>query len=77
MPISHFDVTIAAQRRSESRSSGQREHHVVGLIVISFLALPAALLRWVKRRHTRQVLAALDEHQLRDVGLTRAEISKL
>ncbi|HET9536820.1 MAG TPA: DUF1127 domain-containing protein [Mesorhizobium sp.] len=25
------------------------------------------------RRRTRQVLAALDEHQLRDIGLTRAE----
>ena len=41
------------------------------------LALAAIFRRWLKRRHTRQVLAALDEHQLRDIGVTRAEISKL
>ena len=39
-------------------------------------ALPAALVRWLKRRHTRQVLAALDQDQLHDIGLTRAELSK-
>ena len=77
MSISHFDVTISVQRHNESRSDGRRGHHVVGLIVSPFLALPAAVGRWLKRRHTRQVLAALDEHQLRDIGLTRAEISKL
>ncbi len=41
------------------------------------LALPARLARALRRRHTRQVLAALDDHQLRDIGVTRAEISKL
>jgi uncharacterized protein YjiS (DUF1127 family) len=40
-------------------------------------SLATGALRWLRRRHTRQVLAALDDHQLRDIGLTRNELSKL
>ncbi|HEY5166405.1 MAG TPA: DUF1127 domain-containing protein [Pseudolabrys sp.] len=29
--------------------------------------------RWLERRRTRQALADLNEHQLRDIGVTRAE----
>ncbi len=39
------------------------------------LAARAALGLWLKRRRSRQVLAALDNHQLRDIGLTRADIA--
>ena len=38
---------------------------------------PTIVKRWLKRRHTRQVLAALDDHQLRDIGVARDELSKL
>ena len=40
-------------------------------------SLAARAARWLRRRHTRQVLAALDDDQLRDIGLTRNELSKL
>ena len=50
-----------------------REDHFLCLIMDIGLAVRPAIRRWMDRRRTRQVLAALDEHQLRDIGLTRAE----
>ena len=50
-----------------------REDHFLCLIIDAVLAVRLAIRRWLNGRRTRQVLAALDEHQLRDIGLTRAE----
>ncbi len=52
------------------------EDHVFARVPRAMSALTAVVGGWLKRRHTRQVLANLDDHQLRDIGLTRAELSK-
>src|SRR5262245_33153472 len=49
-----------------------RDDHFLCLVMDCVLAVRAAIRRWSDRRHTRQVLAALDEHQLHDIGLSRA-----
>ena len=61
----------------EADRSLSRDDHVLALVKNAVLIIPVAFGRWLKGRHTRQVLAALDEHQLRDIGLRRAELSKL
>jgi uncharacterized protein YjiS (DUF1127 family) len=38
-------------------------------------ALVGSLKEWRNRRRTQRALAELDEHQLRDIGLTRDEAS--
>ena len=35
----------------------------------------AAVSRWITRWRSRQMLAALDNHQLRDIGVSRADIA--
>jgi len=40
------------------------------------LAIPAAFGRWLSRRYTHSLLAALDDRQLRDIGLSREQLSK-
>ena len=50
-----------------------REDHFLCLIMDAVLAVRPAVRQWLNRHRTRQVLAALDDHQLRDIGLTRAE----
>jgi uncharacterized protein YjiS (DUF1127 family) len=52
-----------------------REDHFLCLIMDAVLAVRPAIRRWLNVRRTRQVLAALDEHQLRDIGLTRAKLA--
>jgi uncharacterized protein YjiS (DUF1127 family) len=52
-----------------------REDHLVCFIIDAILAIPAGARRWLMRRRTRELLAALDERQLRDIGLVRADIS--
>ena len=52
-----------------------RDDHIVLLAIDGLLAAHAAINRWFKRWRTRQLLAALDKHQLRDIGLTRADVS--
>jgi len=32
--------------------------------------------RWIERVRQRDALAALDDHQLRDIGITRAEAAR-
>ena len=34
----------------------------------------ATVASWVQRSHGRSELAAMDEHMLRDIGLTRADV---
>jgi len=73
--FSPCSMTTPAQYRSEPIRRLVREDRFLAITTV--LALPATVGRWLKRRHTRQVLAALDEHQLRDIGLTRTELSTL
>jgi uncharacterized protein YjiS (DUF1127 family) len=40
------------------------------------VALRVSLKKWRNRRRTLRALAELDEHQLRDIGLTRDEASR-
>ncbi len=39
-------------------------------------AILRALKRWQSKRATRQILAQLSDHQLRDIGLTRHEANR-
>ena len=50
-----------------------REDHILCLIMDAGLAIQAAVQRRLARRRARQALAGLDEHQLRDIGISRAE----
>ena len=51
-----------------------REDHILCLIMDAGLAVQAAVKRQFARRRTRQALAGLDEHQLRDIGVSRTEV---
>jgi uncharacterized protein DUF1127 len=48
-----------------------RDDHLVLLIIDALLALHARFKKWRNHRRTLRALAELDEHQLRDIGLTR------
>ena len=50
-----------------------REDHILCLIMDAGLAVHAAVKRQFARRRNRQALAGLDAHQLRDIGVSRAE----
>lgn len=52
-----------------------RDYPVLCLVMDAGFAAHAAVSLWFKRWRSRQVLAALDNHQLRDIGLTRADVS--
>ena len=52
-----------------------RDDHLVLLAIDGLLALYASFKRWRKRRQTLRALGKLDERQLRDIGLTRGDIS--
>ena len=48
-----------------------RDDHVVLLVIDTLLALHASFKKWRNRRRTLLALGDLDDHQLRDIGLTR------
>jgi uncharacterized protein YjiS (DUF1127 family) len=48
-----------------------RDDHVVLLAIDALLALRASFKKWRNHRKTLLALADLDDHQLRDIGLTR------
>jgi uncharacterized protein YjiS (DUF1127 family) len=48
-----------------------RDDHIVLLAIDALLALYASFNKWRNRRRTLTALADLDDHQLRDIGLTR------
>ena len=48
-----------------------RDDHVVLLAIDTLLALHASFKKWRNRRRTLLALGDLDDHQLRDIGLTR------
>jgi hypothetical protein len=50
-----------------------RDDHIVLLAIDCLLALHASFENWRHRRQTLRLLAELDEHQLRDIGLTRSK----
>jgi uncharacterized protein YjiS (DUF1127 family) len=55
-------------------SSGQaREDHPIFLVINAVLAAHKTVRRWLDRRRTRLALADLDEHLLRDIGVTPVE----
>jgi|SRR4029450_6408203 uncharacterized protein YjiS (DUF1127 family) len=50
-----------------------RDSHIVLYAVEASITLYASLKEWRNRRRTLRSLADLEEHQLRDIGLTRDE----
>ena len=46
-------------------------NHILLFVVDAIVAVHLAFRRWMGRRRTRRALANLDDHQLRDIGLTR------
>jgi len=59
----------------DAKSISLRDDHIVLLAIDCLLALHARFENWRRRRRTLRALAQLDEHQLRDVGLTRGKTS--
>ena len=49
-------------------------NHVLFLVVDAIVTVHSAFRRWLSRRRTQRALANLDDHQLRDIGLTRGTI---
>ena len=52
-----------------------RDGHVVLLAIDALLALHASFKKWRNRRRTLLALGDLDDHKLRDIGLTRDGIN--
>jgi hypothetical protein len=57
----------------EGRPAPLRDGHIVLVAVDVLAALHASFKQWRNHRRTMRALADLDEHQLRDIGLTREE----
>lgn len=69
---------MSTQYRTPPRAfvrSPLRGCHFIPLAVDGLVALRASLKEWRNRRRTLRALDELDEHQLRDIGLTRDETS--
>ena len=86
--VKHDDVKLTGtspdtRKPGKQRATGKdhseptllRDDHIVLLAIDGLLALHAAVKRYVMRRRTRKILLALDDRQLRDIGLTRDEVS--
>jgi uncharacterized protein YjiS (DUF1127 family) len=58
---------------SKADSGLLREDHILLLVMDLGMAGHAAVKRWWEYWRTRQVLAELNEQQLRDIGVTRAQ----
>ena len=58
----------------ETKAALLRDDHIVLLAIDGLLALHAAMKRYFSQRRTRKILSALDDRQLRDIGLTRDEV---
>ena len=80
--VKHNDVKLfgtntngvdRAPKRNHSPQAPLRDSHLVLLAVDGLVALQASFKKWRNRRQTLRALADLDEHQLRDIGLTRDE----
>jgi uncharacterized protein YjiS (DUF1127 family) len=63
-------VLAALSIKDRARASGRRrsDHWRAWTV-----ALVSIVLRWLERSRSRRALAALNDHALRDIGITRAE----
>ena len=52
-----------------------RDDRFLAFITDAAAALRVAARRWLHRRRTRELLTALDDRQLRDIGLTRDDLA--
>jgi uncharacterized protein YjiS (DUF1127 family) len=52
-----------------------RDGRFLAFITDAAAALRDAARRWLRRRQTRELLTALDDRQLRDIGLTRDDLA--
>ena len=68
--MSTFDLTLPPQPHSAWRRARARTPIRRVAAAWSVVAL------WIERVRQRDALAALDDHQLRDIGLTRAEAAR-
>jgi uncharacterized protein YjiS (DUF1127 family) len=59
-----FDLTLPPQAYAPWRRKEPLPPLVAGLMLIA---------RWIERSRQRRALAALDDHVLRDIGITRVE----
>lgn len=73
-----FCIDRAAPKRNDDKFVGctnspasLRNDHVVLLAIDALVALRAWFKKWRDHRRTLRALGDLDEHQLRDIGLTR------
>jgi uncharacterized protein YjiS (DUF1127 family) len=53
-----------------------RHNHIILPIIDALAALYVSFTQWRARRRTLKALAELDEHQLRDIGLTRGDTTQ-
>ena len=63
--------------RMVAESHAARNRYVANLITSTVKAAAGKIARWHRTRTTRQALAGLDDHLLRDIGLERADIDGL
>jgi uncharacterized protein YjiS (DUF1127 family) len=64
--MSKLALSLDLQKKAAFRDS-----HIVILIVEALASMWVSFKQWRNRRRTLKVLADLDDHQLRDIGLTR------
>jgi uncharacterized protein YjiS (DUF1127 family) len=62
--------------RSKRPPSPLREDHIVLMAIDAVLALHQAVKRYFEHHRTRRALAKLDDHLLRDIGVTRSQASR-
>jgi len=60
-----FNLYLPQQLYSTWRTQPKPVHPVAAAWLL--------LARWIDRRRQRKVLAGLDDHQLRDIGITRLD----
>lgn len=88
--VNHDDIRLFGGRATEHserkpkekcnkplvvKSPPLRDSHIVLLAVDVLVALHAASRKWLNHRRTLKALEELDEHQLRDIGLAREQVS--
>ena len=64
-------MTHAASHATRFTCTCRDADHAIAASVHSVTALALTVQRWGQRRRQRQALQDLDEHQLRDIGISR------
>jgi uncharacterized protein YjiS (DUF1127 family) len=62
-----FDLYLSPKAYSSSRSRQPIHPFAAAFLLIA---------RWIERTRQRDALAALDDHSLRDIGITRVEATR-